>query len=86
MVPALRPLRVPRPGVWTIGVRGAAILVTESPDGDPAARRASYPGGVAQLVERHVRNVEVGGSSPLTSTTSPYSNFGEEKSTSKGSL
>ena len=25
-------------------------------------------GGVAQLVERHVRNVEVGGSSPLTST------------------
>jgi hypothetical protein len=28
-------------------------------------------GGVAQLVERHVRNVEVGGSSPLTSTTKP---------------
>ncbi len=27
-----------------------------------------HPGGVAQLVERHVRNVEVGGSSPLTST------------------
>jgi prevent-host-death family protein len=27
-----------------------------------------FPGGVAQLVERHVRNVEVGGSSPLTST------------------
>jgi hypothetical protein len=26
------------------------------------------PGGVAQLVERYVRNVEVGGSSPLTST------------------
>jgi hypothetical protein len=25
-------------------------------------------GGVAQLVERYVRNVEVGGSSPLTST------------------
>ena len=40
------------------------------------ARRLTYsvagasdgPGGVAQLVERHVRNVEVGGSSPLTST------------------
>ena len=29
---------------------------------------AVFPGGVAQLVERHVRNVEVGGSSPLTST------------------
>jgi len=27
-----------------------------------------HPGGVAQLVERYVRNVEVGGSSPLTST------------------
>ena len=42
------------------------------------SRRISYsgtgailngtPGGVAQLVERYVRNVEVGGSSPLTST------------------
>ena len=31
-------------------------------------RDRSFPGGVAQLVERHVRNVEVGGSSPLTST------------------
>ena len=30
--------------------------------------RTSRLGGVAQLVERHVRNVEVGGSSPLTST------------------
>ena len=29
---------------------------------------ASTLGGVAQLVERYVRNVEVGGSSPLTST------------------
>ena len=29
------------------------------------------PGGVAQLVERYVRNVEVGGSSPLTSTIIP---------------
>ena len=28
----------------------------------------AVPGGVAQLVERYVRNVEVGGSSPLTST------------------
>ncbi len=27
-----------------------------------------FGGGVAQLVERYVRNVEVGGSSPLTST------------------
>jgi hypothetical protein len=33
--------------------------------------RAARPrGGVAQLVERYVRNVEVGGSSPLTSTAS----------------
>ena len=29
---------------------------------------STAPGGVAQLVERYVRNVEVGGSSPLTST------------------
>ena len=34
-------------------------------------RHRVVPGGVAQLVERHVRNVEVGGSSPLTSTKSP---------------
>ncbi len=27
------------------------------------------PGGVAQLVERYVRNVEVDGSNPFTSTT-----------------
>ena len=33
------------------------------------SRGGRFPfGGVAQLVERHVRNVEVGGSSPLTST------------------
>ena len=43
------------------------------------------PGGVAQLVERYVRNVEVGGSSPLTSTKSPYSNSDVEKSVSNGS-
>ena len=29
----------------------------------------SRPGGVAQLAERYVRNVEVGGSNPLTSTS-----------------
>ncbi len=32
-------------------------------------------GGVAQLVERYVRNVEVGGSSPLTSTCCTYYNI-----------
>ncbi len=40
--------------------------------GDRVSRVASmflrFGGGVAQLVERYVRNVEVGGSSPLTST------------------
>src|ERR1700736_708514 len=30
-----------------------------------------HPGGVAQLVERYVRNVEADGSSPFTSTKSP---------------
>ena len=34
----------------------------------PGANLILHPGGVAQLVERYVRNVEVGGSSPLTST------------------
>jgi hypothetical protein len=29
------------------------------------------PGGVAQLVERYVRNVEAEGSSPFTSTKGP---------------
>ncbi len=32
-------------------------------------------GGVAQLEERYVRIVEVGGSSPLTSTTCPEHNL-----------
>jgi RNA polymerase sigma factor (sigma-70 family) len=36
----------------------------------PRVFRFANLGGVAQLVERHVRNVEVGGSSPLTSTYS----------------
>ncbi len=35
---------------------------------DPCTNLGFPPGGVAQLVERYVRNVEVGGSSPLTST------------------
>src|SRR5204863_4577637 len=34
----------------------------------PANYHRGSIGGVAQLVERYVRNVEVGGSSPLTST------------------
>ena len=41
---------------------------------DPAARRRTLggpSGGVAQLAERYVRNVEVGGSNPLTSTSKP---------------
>jgi hypothetical protein len=33
-----------------------------------AASLCNEPGGVAQLVERYVRNVEVDGSSPFTST------------------
>ena len=37
--------------------RSASVNYSENP-----------PGGVAQLAERYVRNVEVGGSSPLTST------------------
>jgi maleylpyruvate isomerase len=42
---------------------------TNSPGRAEAGWYAGRPfGGVAQLVERYVRNVEVGGSSPLTST------------------
>jgi hypothetical protein len=39
-----------------------------APSGSWAARPASRPGLVAQLGERHVRNVEVAGSSPARST------------------
>ncbi len=41
-------------------------------------------GGVAQLVERYVRNVEAEGSSPFTSTRVPYSNSDTVKTPSKG--
>lgn len=37
-----------------------------------AAGRISAPGGVAQLVERCVRNAEVGGSNPLASTVKNF--------------
>ena len=36
--------------------------------GEKVGAILSCSGGVAQSVERYVRNVEVGGSSPLTST------------------
>jgi len=42
------------------------------------------PGGVAQLVERYVRNVEAEGSSPFTSTRVPYSNWDTLKMSLKG--
>ena len=35
---------------------------------EPGGKLPSPSGGVAQLAERYVRNVEVGGSNPLTST------------------
>jgi hypothetical protein len=55
----------------------AATNVRRWTSASTAARTCPFPaedyprgslGGVAQLVERYVRNVEVGGSSPLTST------------------
>ena len=57
-----RPSREQR-GAGTIGSIGDRN--TRSAHG---ANLGLHPGGVAQLVERYVRNVEVGGSSPLTST------------------
>ena len=48
----------------------SALLRTPAPTRDGSGARLSWPaaGGVAQLVERYVRNVEAGGSSPFTST------------------
>ncbi len=48
--------------------RRASALWDRSTRSAPGAILGFHPGGVAQLVERYVRNVEVGGSSPLTST------------------
>ena len=62
---------VPRAGAAEAARRPPA----ERPDGRPLRRGSRSPtilgsaGGVAQLAERYVRIVEVGGSSPLTSTT-----------------
>ena len=59
---------------------GSSGLLTSKCGGEGAPDQAKHQvsggrysenshGGVAQLVERYVRNVEVGGSSPLTSTS-----------------
>jgi hypothetical protein len=50
-----------------------AVLRDGSKCGTNLVKLRIFLGGVAQLVERHVRNVEVGGSSPLTSTAKPHS-------------
>ena len=62
----------PRSSAGIVRPEGRAV---EAGEADPPKRHLNcgrYPGrfngGVAQLVERYVRNVEVGGSSPLTST------------------
>ncbi len=49
-----------------------------------SARR--FAGAWLRWLERSLHTAEVGGSSPSAPTTSPYSNFGEGKSRSKGSL